>query len=253
MLARHLAMIVPISLLPACAYSGPGGPAVRVDRTVTARPGAEIRVTNVAGRVRFLEGAEGHVRVTGRLGAGTDHLELETREDRVDVRVVLPENARNVEGSELDVLVPPGARIAAHVVSADVEVAQVGRQIAIESVSGDVDIRAARPLERMDLATVSGRVHMAGLLRGRGPFDVRTVSGDVELSPGAEAGRGAPIQIAVQTLSGRVRSAFPLLASHGCGFGPGCSRRFGRGEGGPTVDIATMSGDVELALRHGLN
>ena len=92
--------------------------------------------------------------------------------------------------------------------------ASAGR-IAVEAVSGDLDIRRHRrgatsspgrcratsssapaTLRSLDLATTSGDLKLAGRLAGTGPFAIETVSGDGLLAPAGD------VRIEMTTMSG---------------------------------------------------
>ena len=69
-------------------------------------------------------------------------------------------------------------RIAVEAVSGDLDiVATADADLVVRTVSGDVEIRAAT-VRSLTVATTSGDLKLAGHLAGPGPFAIETVSGD---------------------------------------------------------------------------
>ena len=136
--------------------------------------------------------------------------------------------------------------------SGDMVFRDAGGSLVVEAMSGDVDIVANGPA-RFDLRTVSGDLElragpwMACARRprratlpsraagGEGPFLVETVSGDIELAPTGD------VRVDVRTISGDLRSALPGRMEEGGG-----RRSFIGGAGGPEIDVRSTSGDVHV-------
>ncbi len=126
-------------------------------------------------------------------------------------------------------------RLSAETVSGDIDVLAVdSSSIATRSVSGDLSVRAA-DLESVRATTTSGDVRLAGRLAGPGPFAIDTVSGDVLL---ALAGG---LRLEASTVAGDVTSDVDARSEGRPG-----RRVLVVGEGGPTVAVRSMSGDVSL-------
>jgi DUF4097 and DUF4098 domain-containing protein YvlB len=165
----------------------------RVDTTVAAPASGTVEVHNVAGSVRVLPWGRSEVRVTGELGRGAERVSVTTSGQRTVVRVVLPRNGRNVQGSDIEVRIPARADVTVHAVSAEVEVEGLTGRVEANSVSGDVRVTGA-PREvqaasrsgevmlevrsdRVRASTVSGTVNVEGEVRRA--LHAESVSGDV--------------------------------------------------------------------------
>lgn len=119
--------------------------------------------------------------------------------------------------------------------SGDIDVLAVGTcSVVARTVSGDLSVRAAN-LETFRASTTSGDVRMAGRLTGSGPFAIETVSGDMLL---ALAG---PVRLEASTVTGDVTSEVEVRSE-----GKPGRRVLIVEDGGPTMTVRSMSGDVSL-------
>jgi DUF4097 and DUF4098 domain-containing protein YvlB len=107
----------------------------------------------------------------------------------------------------------------------DVEVGAVGGELTVKSASGDVTARDVAGDATVKAA--SGDVDI-GVFRG-GDLDVKTLSGDVAV--GVTSGRR--FRVSLQTVSGNVRSAFPVSGDAGAA----ATAR---------LSVSSMSGDVVI-------
>jgi hypothetical protein len=138
-------------------------------------------------------------------------------------------------------------------VSGDLVVTDAAGSLHVKSVSGDVSIRAAGPLEleasavsgdlsvaaprfdRLSAGSVSGDIEIDGELASRAPHRVETVSGDLGL------GLAGDLTLEVRGLSTDVDIALPHRSE-----GSRDRRRYVVGNGGPTLSFRSMSGDVSV-------
>ena len=126
-------------------------------------------------------------------------------------------------------------RIAVEAVSGDVDVLATGEaEVTVRTVSGDVALRAAT-LRSVQAATTSGDIKVAGRLLGPGPFRIVTVSGDMLLAPVGD------VRVEMATLSGDLVSELDGLTESRRGHR---SLRVGSGE--PLVEFRSMSGDLSV-------
>jgi len=232
---RIVTMAVGVALLalPALAQEA-------VNERRPASPTGTVEISNIAGSVRVIGWNKGEVEVVGTLGRGTERLEFSGPPERILVKVVVPEHAHNLKGSDLTVRVPAGCRLEAETVSASLtvegvtgvlDVASVSGEITItgdpseieaESVSGDVDVTAKSATMR--LASVSGSIAARG---ARGEVRVETVSGN------ATVDAAAVDRIELQSVSGNLLFAGDLSAN-------------GR------LEAESVSGTVDVALPAGV-
>ena len=126
-------------------------------------------------------------------------------------------------------------RIAVEAVSGDVDVLAIGEaEVTLRTVSGDVALRAAT-LRSVQATTTSGDIKVAGRLLGPGPFRIVTVSGDMLLAPVGD------VRVEMATLSGDLVSELDGLTESRRGHR---SLRVGSGE--PLVEFRSMSGDLSI-------
>lgn len=168
-----------------------------------------------------------------------DRAEVEARSTSGDVRVERvqgPVEVQTVSGDvQLDDVRGP---LRARSVSGDVVASAFAGALEANSVSGDLRFERSA-LRSAQVRTVSGDVAVAARLAGAGPFGVTTVSGDVELLTPSTC------TVVLHTMSGELRTEGSARIQR-------ASRRefiATQGEGGPDVDVRTVSGDVLLAQR----
>jgi hypothetical protein len=224
-------------------------------RVVAPADGAGIETVAEPGRFTVRpEGATRGVIVGFRFGsrgfgfhaAGTIEVEV-PRDARVEVRTAAGDVAlRDVRGG-----------VAVRTASGDISIKRAGGQVVVGAASGDVlvealdaialearsvsgEIRARAPLlERVAVETVSGDVDLAGALGPTAEHVISTVSGDVDL---AVAGG---LTVALRTVSGAVDCSHPDRRE-----GDGRRRPLVVGDGAARLAVRTMSGDLEIrALR----
>jgi putative adhesin len=130
-----------------------------------------------------------------------------------------------------------GGDLELEVVSGDVTIDAVAAlDVRGKTISGDVRVRAPR-LTRFDMSTTSGDLWIDGALGGKGPFSVRSISGDVLLMARGD------VQVEAQTITGDLSSQ----VAHRRESMPGRKvLQIGRA-GGPTFAFKSVSGDLQIA------
>src|SRR5262245_34882208 len=98
-----------------------------VNESRDVSPECAIHVENVAGSVRITGWDRAQVEVTGKLGQGTERLDVTGGGDQLRIEVVLPKGRnQNVRGSDLEIQVPRRARLSVNTVSASVDGSALG-------------------------------------------------------------------------------------------------------------------------------
>ena len=209
------------------AYSFPAGDAPRIEVKNIAggisvqgedRADVEITVTRTGGSeeerrswtVALEPSAAGLSAQACCGGCGRVRQKCSSR-DRVEVSFVLR--------------VPRGARLVLSSVSGDVRAGGVSGAQHVETVSGAVSLQGSR--EAAEVSSVSGEIELAPALVAA--TRVSSVSGSVKL----RLPRGAGARISLSTVSGK------LVGRRG-------ANRLTVGQGGPRVDLETVSGNVTL-------
>ena len=219
-------------LLPGGAMAGE-----TIDTTLAMPAGGLVRVENLAGRVEFSAWDRAEAQVRGEAGDSVEEVIIRETSNGILVEVRNRKNQRNIDGTDLYLRIPAGARIEAEGVSSDFSVRDNrGESIDIRTVSGDLEIEA--DTARLELHSVSGDIEFVGR---SGRTTVEAVSGDVTLS-------GADGEVKVSTVSGDL-----TLES-----GAVSRAQFESVSGELRLDLAladegrlsceSMSGDVEIRL-----
>lgn len=291
--------------------SGAAQAALRtIDEHRAVDPQGTIEVVNVSGRIEVIGWDKDELAVTGTIGEGTERVDISTAGTRTTVRVKTKGGGAgnwhfglslgdSHEAARLVLHVPKRNSLAASLVSSDLSVSGIGgaqeiqtvsgdvtaaaqRDVRVHTVSGDLHLTAGPDSKLLEIATVSGDVHVAG---GGGDVNVSTVSGDASLELGQlgratlktvsgdfrvgleltadgrlDAGsvsgdvainfHGAvpPAEFELKSFSGDLSTCFgPKPATET--FGPGSHLRFTQGAGTARVHIDTKSGDVTLCTK----
>jgi len=227
-------------LVALLALAGSGWARQEVNERRQADPSGTVEIENVAGSVAVLGWGQAEVEVTGTLGRGTERLEVDGDGHRTRIKVVLPSDARDVDGSDLTIRVPAGSRVEVSTVSADISTAGLEGRVELQSVSGNIVVGGApseleaqtvsgeldveRSPDRSELASVSGDVTVKW---AEGAVEAASVSGDVIIRDGTLS------RAELATTSGNVRCEADIAV---------------RG----SVDMESMSGNVVMVVSAGL-
>jgi DUF4097 and DUF4098 domain-containing protein YvlB len=148
-----------------------------------AAPDARIEIQNHAGSTTVIGWDHEEVYVTGSLGHGTEGVDIEGNEHRLEI------SARHRGGqgeSDLEVHVPKGSRVEVHGHSADVKVSGVQGTVSVGVVSGTITVSG--PCQAIEVSTVSGDIHVDAVSKKTraesvsGDVTVRGISGEVDAS-----------------------------------------------------------------------
>jgi Putative adhesin len=133
------------------------------------------------------------------------------------------------------ILTDIGGSVEFEAVSADVRVEAAGPiELSGKTISGDVAVRAPR-LTRLELTTTSGDVRVDADLAGKGPYAIRSISGDATL-----VARGG-LDVEVQTVTGDLSSAMTAKMESGPG-----RRHLVVGRPTTTLTFKSVSGDLSV-------
>jgi DUF4097 and DUF4098 domain-containing protein YvlB len=266
-------------LIAIAALAGPAGAQERVDEAFPSDARGSVEIVNVAGSVTVTAWDRNEIRVTGTLGRGTERLELDRDRQSARIRVVLPRNAGNVRGSDLEIRVPAGKNVTVRTVSADIGLSGVAGQVDVRSTSGDVTVQG-QPAEvragstsgdvevdvssggRVSAQSTSGDVEVRGTVRQS--VNVESVSGDVVVTATTPEVRAESVSgdLRLSGVSGRVSastvSGDAVVSGDRIEYGSfesvsGSLRYTGGVTAGGALDLESHSGDVELVLPAGVS
>lgn len=210
-----------------------------VDESWDINSDASIFIENVAGKIEVEGWDQNRARLTGRLGDSVDELEIEASDSRLKINVD-NRRSRNVDSTELMLMVPRGASVSASGVSADIYVSALDNdKLTANSVSGDVivDIES----DRISIESVSGDVTFNGRTQR---ISAESVSGDLDLS-------GISGEITATTVSGDMELQAGLIDNGRLETVSGDLTFTGELKGNAKLTAESMSGDVEMYLPAG--
>jgi DUF4097 and DUF4098 domain-containing protein YvlB len=133
------------------------------------------------------------------------------------------------------------SRTSASAVSGDVELNRISGEITVQSVSGDIDI-ASGIIERAEIQSVSGDVSLSGELAGNARVRANSTSGDVDLMLRGDASA----DYSLTSFSGDIDNCFGPARTQAVRGQPGSTLRFTEGSSRASVEVSTMSGDIDL-------
>ncbi len=229
---RNLKLLVAmLALTPLSVLAGKS-----VDERWELNADATISIENIAGEIIIEAWDKNEARLTGELGDSVEELEVSASKSRLQINV-LNRNERNIDSTDLKLMVPGGANIDASAVSANIEVSGLNNEKLIaSSVSGNVEVEAISG--RVSIESVSGDVSFEG---ETDRISAESVSGDIELS-------GISGQIEASTVSGDMGLQAGMIDSGRFETVSGDLTVKGEVSGNGKLSAESMSGDVSVYL-----
>jgi DUF4097 and DUF4098 domain-containing protein YvlB len=129
-------------------------------------------------------------------------------------------------------------------VSGDVILLQAAGSLELNTVSGDTRLEIDQ-LTSFRGRTTSGNVNLRGRALRGADINYESVSGDIDIAVGTEAG----MSIDASTFSGEIGTCFGEKGKPTSEYSPGEKLSTRRGEGGATVRVKSLSGDVSICDR----
>ena len=221
----------------------PAGAGETINRSSKADPAGEIEISNVSGLIEVTGWDRDEIRVTGELGDNVDGLEYETSGDYTRIKVIIPENERSVDSSDLEISVPRNSHVTIGTVEADIEVGGVRGSQRIQSVSGEIEVEIWD--EDVEIKTVSGDLDVTGN-NGGGRLTLAAVSSDVRVD-------GISGEIVAHTVSGDIEVEAGKLSRLKLNTTNGDMEIAATIDEGARFSVETINGDLALKLNGGLN
>jgi len=226
-----------------------------IDERRSVEADAVIGVENLSGSVTVTGSDTDEIHVTGTLGDGAEDLEISGTKRRLDIEVVLPDRARNVEETELEISLPRGCSVTIEGVNLVIKVTGVEGKVEASAVNGSIDIDGGGSVE---VETVNGPIDLRGvgsvraestsgditIRNARGVVSAETVSGDLELDGGPFS------ELDLSTVSGSIRFEGGLTDAAECDFEShsGSVILAFDADVSADFDVETFSGDIENEL-----
>ena len=126
----------------------------------------------------------------------------------------------------------------ANSVSGRIQIRQVRGYIKTESVSGKINISDSDPTS-LTTSTVSGEIHFDGRLNADGRYNLKSHSGEITLNLPSDS----DFVLKASTFSGSIDSDFDIKVN---GWSQKKSISGVVGSGGPTLEISSFSGSIQI-------
>ncbi len=224
-------VIALLALAPLAALAGQ-----TVDERWGIDANATVSIENIAGEIVVQGWDKNEAHLTGELGKSVEELEISASSSSLQIEVI-NRNERNVDSTELKLMVPRGASVDISAVSADIDVSGLDNEkLTASSVSGDVEVNATS--KRVSIESVSGNVEFRGQTQR---ISAESVSGDIDLS-------GIAGEIAATTVSGDMELQAGIVESAKLETVSGDIVVKGEISGNGKLRAESMSGDVVIML-----
>jgi len=220
-----------LALAPLSALAGQ-----TVDERWDIDANATISIENIAGEIVVKGWDRNEAHLTGELGKSVEELKINASNSSLQIEVV-NRNERNIDSTELKLMVPKGANVDISAVSADIDVSGLDNEkLTASSVSGDVEVDASS--QRVSIESVSGDVEFAGQAQR---ISAESVSGDLDLS-------GISGEISATAVSGDMELRTGPIESAKLETVSGDITVNGEISGNGKLRAESMSGDVVIIL-----
>jgi DUF4097 and DUF4098 domain-containing protein YvlB len=216
---------------------------VSIAYTIQVPHDTEVNAT-VASGAQTIRGVRGPVKVQAASGSiRVEKVERETQLSTAsgsisatdigsDVRVKSATGTVTVTNARGDVIVDA--------ISGVIRVSRPGGRIEAKTASGDVEIQGASNDVKAHAA--SGRVSVQGNPGGDSYWELKTMSGGVQLGVPASAN----LHLSAEATSGEIRTDIPIVIEEQGKH----SLRAHMGSGGGRVDVHTVSGEIRVTGTH---
>lgn len=207
-----------------------------VDESWDIKENASVSIENIAGKIVIEAWGRNEARLTGELGDSVDELDISASSSSLRINVV-NRDSRNIDSTDLRLMVPGGVSVDASAVSADIDVSGLDNEkLTASSVSGDVKVKATS--QRVSIESVSGDVEFRG---DSARISAESVSGDIDLS-------GISGEISVTAVSGDMELQAGLIDSGKLETVSGDITVSGELSDNSRLTAESMSGDVVIIL-----
>ena len=173
--------------------------------------------------------------ITGATQLSSVSGDLDARLASTDVQVKTVSGDIDLQGSG------KAAKWRVSTVSGDVKLLRAAGALELSTVSGDSQLELDQ-LTSFRGRTTSGDMQLRGRVLRGADISYESVSGDLGIAVGTEAG----MAIDASTFSGDISTCFGVQGKPTSEYSPGEKLSTRRGEGGATVRVKSLSGDVSI-------
>ncbi|CAM5237114.1 DUF4097 family beta strand repeat-containing protein [Rhodanobacter lindaniclasticus] len=232
-------------LLCLCIGDALAGTPIQLQHAASAA--ARVSISNIAGSVNVTAWDRDEVQVSGDLGEGAKPLQITGDNDQLSIKVEPSGSSGSgwfnfggdsrMAPTTLELRVPRGASLDVKVISAPLVIdGLAGGDIKVNTISGNARIHARTP--DLDVNSVSGGIELSGQAD---KASLQTVSGEI-LAPAL--GHTAKLE----TISGRIQVGGGPWQALTLSTVSGNVQLSGALAPGGSIDVDSMSGDVQLRL-----
>ena len=224
------------------AAASPLSAQVEIDKQQPAPARGEVHIENQFGAIEVTGWEREVVRVTGRLAAGAEGIDVDSDDDGVNIDVGIPEawlyasDSDTEYRSQIVVQVPQGSSVYVETLNATIVVRGIRGHVELESVNGPVTVEGDPKSVEVDAMTgaVTVRARAATM-------EVESISGPIDLA-------GVHKSVRATTVSGSMRVAGQALEEVELEATTGDVSFDGSFAAEGSLELRTHSGNVELIL-----
>lgn len=182
------------------------GAQTTVNETRPAAPDGVVSISNVSGSVHVTGWSRKEVQVKGRLGDRVERLVFEGSAERTRIEVEIPEQTNHKQSgsieSDLEVSVPAGSDVRVDGVNLEIAVASVSGELDLQSVNGSVIVNG-KP-DELEISTVNGRITLNASPR---KAHLDAVNGSIEVTGGGGELEASCVNGRIEVREGRFEEA----------------------------------------------
>ena len=136
---------------------------------------------------------------------------------------------------------PAVGQVRVTTVSGEVLIEDVGNELELRTVSGDLDIEG-RDLTRAYIRTTNGNMRLTASLAPNAKIDAETINGELRF----DFSGTVDAEFDIETFNGDIDNCFGPKPKRTSEYGPGTQLRFKEGSGQGRVRIKTLNGGVNI-------
>lgn len=177
-----------------------------------------------------------NVRGAQRLQAVSGGIETQVWDREIEVKTVSGDVTVDGQGDQAPATVAT--------VSGDMRLSGVGRELDLNTVTGDMHVRAER-IDRARIKTTNGDLELSASLGPEARLDAEAINGDLLMTFLGSI----DAEFDIETFNGTIDNCFGPEPRRSREYGPGNELRFTEGKGAGRVRIKTLNGTVEVCRK----
>jgi DUF4097 and DUF4098 domain-containing protein YvlB len=231
----HTVLLFSVILI-SLGFACPANAAKSVNEKCPVSATAKVIIENVSGSIEVAGWNNNEVTVTGMMDDKVERLDFGCDNNRVRVKVILPERKNKAGAADLKITVPAGSSVDVRTVTAGIRVDGVRGALSLDSVTGD--IKATGQPDSVEVKSVTGDVAILAVTQ---TVEAQSVSSNINL-------KGIRSRVKASTTSGDIEVGDANVSDGSFHSVSGDIRFDGSLSSGARLKIESLSGRIEATL-----